>query len=170
MAKIAIVYKSKKGSTKQYAEWIAEETGADLFDASACKGKDLAGYDTIVFGGWIRAGGIQGIEFLRKNMRKFRGKEVIAFAVGISLDTVEVRQECRAINFKRRLKGVPCYFLRGAYDPTGLQGVDKAIMRLVEKMVDDSNPKLKDAITNGADYVDRKEIQYIVEALKGETE
>lgn len=57
MRKIAVVYKSCHGSTKQYAEWIAEETGADLFNVDDCTGSDMSDYDTIVFGGCIHAGG-----------------------------------------------------------------------------------------------------------------
>ena len=68
MKKIAVVYKSKRGTTKQYAQWIAEETGAELFEADTCNAEDLAGFDAVVFGGWIRGGALQGIEFLKKNM------------------------------------------------------------------------------------------------------
>lgn len=166
MRKIAVVYKSKRGSTKQYAQWIAEETGADLFDADQCKSPDLSDYDTIVFGGWLRAGGLQGIEFLRKNMDTFCVKDVLAFAVGLNVDGIAARQECRDINFKKELENVPCYFLRGAYQPDKIKGGDKIIMGIMKKLMGDNNPELKDAIINGADYVERNEIKYIVEALR----
>jgi len=165
MRKIAVVYKSKHGTTKQYAQWIAEETGADLFNADQCKGSDLSDYDTIVFGGWIRAGGVQGIEFLRKNMGTFCVKDVFAFVVGLNIDGIAARQECRDINFKKELEEVPCYFLRAAYNPSEITGGDKIIMGIMKKLMGDNNPELKDAIINGADYVDRSEIKYIVEAL-----
>lgn len=166
MRKIAVVYKSKRGTTKQYAEWIAEETGADLFDADSCTGADVSDYDTIVFGGWLRAGGLQGIEFLRKNMGTFCVKDIFAFAVGLNVDGLAARQECREINFKKELENVPCYFMRGAYNPSDIKGGDKIIMGIMKKLMGDNNPELKDAIINGADYVDRSEIKYLVEALK----
>ncbi len=31
MSKTAVIYKSKTGFTRKYAQWIAEETGCDLF-------------------------------------------------------------------------------------------------------------------------------------------
>ena len=34
---VAVVYKSKAGSTKRYAQWIAEETGADIFELGEFK-------------------------------------------------------------------------------------------------------------------------------------
>ncbi len=33
--KTAVIYRSKSGFVKKYAEWIAEETGADLFDGAS---------------------------------------------------------------------------------------------------------------------------------------
>lgn len=168
MRKIAVVYKSKRGSTKQYAQWIAEEVGADLFDADQCKGSDLSDYDTIVFGGWLRAGGLQGIEFLSKNMGTFCVKDVFAFAVGMNVDGIDARQECREINFKKELADIPCYFLRGAYKPELITGGDKLIMGIMKKLMGSNNPELKAVITNGTDQVDRSEIKYIVEALQKE--
>lgn len=170
MRKIAVVYKSKHGSTKQYAEWIAEEVGADLFNADTCKGSDMSDYDTIVFGGCIHAGGLQGIEFLRKNMKTFCVKDIFAFAVGLNVDGMAARQECREINFTKELENVPCYFLKGAYDPAKVKGADKVIMGIMKRLMDNSNPELRDAIVNGADYVNRDEIKYIVNALKEENE
>ena len=32
-----VIYKTKYGSTKQYAEWIAEELGCDFIDAKNVK-------------------------------------------------------------------------------------------------------------------------------------
>jgi len=168
MRKIAVVYKSKHGSTKQYAQWIAEETGADLFDADTCKGSDVSDYDTIVFGGCIHGGGIQGIDFLKKNMKTFCVKDVFAFAVGLNVDGIEARQQCREINFVKDMEHIPCYFFRGAYDPAVVKGIDKVIMGLVKKMVPDHNRELRDAIENGANYVDREEIKYLVAELKKE--
>ena len=166
MRKIAVVYKSKRGTTKQYAQWIAEEVGADLFDADQCTGADLSDYDTIVFGGWLRAGGLQGIEFLRKNMGTFCVKDVFTFAVGLNVDGIAARQECREINFKKELEKVPCYFLPGAYNPEDIKGGDKIIMGIMKKLMGDNNPELKEAIVKGANFVDRDEIKYIVDALK----
>lgn len=170
MRKIAVVYKSKRGTTKQYAQWIAEEVGADLFDADQCTGADMSDYDTIVFGGWMRAGGLQGIEFLQKNMSTFCVKDVFAFAVGVNVDDIASRQECRDINFKKELAEVPCYFLRGAYDPAQITGGDKIIMGIMKKLMGSNNPELKEVLVKGANYVDRSEIKYIVDALQKDIE
>ena len=104
----AVIYYSKYGSTAQYARWIAEALGpgAELIDARARKLKyrDLAPYDTIVYGGGSYSGGIKGVELITKNWSKgLASKRVIVFAVGVAVDIPANRDQCMEINFKQRL-------------------------------------------------------------------
>ena len=39
--KTIVIYTSQTGFTKRYAEWIAEAMGADCFELSVAKKKDL---------------------------------------------------------------------------------------------------------------------------------
>lgn len=57
--KIVVIYKSKYGSSKKYAQWIAEEVNGDLFNSSNIKEEKLKEYDIIVYGG----GGFMLVEF-----------------------------------------------------------------------------------------------------------
>ena len=105
-SKTAVIFYSKYGSTRQYAEWIAEELGADLIDARArrLKLRDIQEYDTIIYGGGIYSGGIKGVELITKNWAKgLSAKRVIVFAVGIAVDNEANREQCREINFEKRL-------------------------------------------------------------------
>ena len=43
-----VLYGSKYGSTKQYAEWIAEELNADLLDVNDANLQNIKNYDTII--------------------------------------------------------------------------------------------------------------------------
>jgi len=45
MKKISVIYKSKHGTTKRYAQWIAEELEAQFFEASNIKPSQLMSYD-----------------------------------------------------------------------------------------------------------------------------
>ena len=82
--KIAVIYKSRYGSTKKYAEWIAQEAGADLLEHSQAKINDLVKYDTIVYGGNLHAGKIDGKELIVNNFEKIKEKKLIIFWVGSS--------------------------------------------------------------------------------------
>lgn len=68
MSKIAVVYKSKYGATKKYAEWLSEDIGADLYLQDNCKFEILNSYDTIIYGGGIYASGIAGLSFIKKKL------------------------------------------------------------------------------------------------------
>lgn len=79
-----VIYKSKYGSTKAYAEWIAEELSCDALDAKKIKVDDLLSYDTIVYGGGLYAEVIAGVTLITKNIEKLDGKKIAVFTTGIT--------------------------------------------------------------------------------------
>lgn len=105
MSNISIIYKSKYGSTKKYAEWIAQETKADLFDSSKIDIEKLMDYDTIVYGGGLYANGIAGISTITKNYEKLKGKRILVFTVGIaSTDDKEAFLPIIEKNFSKEMR------------------------------------------------------------------
>ena len=79
-----ILYTSKYGSTKRYAEWLAEETGFVCTETGKARMKDVAQYDTIILCGGIYASGIAGLSFLKKNFEHLKEKRIIVFCDGAS--------------------------------------------------------------------------------------
>ena len=77
--KILIIYQSKYGSTKQYAEWIQQNTGGDLINIENGDKPDLASYDTIIIGSSVRIGNIVIAPFIRDHWSVMKGKNVILF-------------------------------------------------------------------------------------------
>ena len=69
MGKGIIVYQSKYGATKKYAEWLREATGFDMAETPKADGRTIEQYDRIILCGGIYASGIAGISFFRKNKR-----------------------------------------------------------------------------------------------------
>ena len=67
MKNIAVIYKSYYGTTKRYAEWIADELNVSLFEASDIKPAQLLDYDVVIYGGGLYAGGIIGSKLVEKN-------------------------------------------------------------------------------------------------------
>lgn len=82
--KAIVIYKSKYGSTKAYAEWIAEELDCKAVDAKQVKIDDLAEYDTIIYGGGLYAEVIAGVTIITKNMEKLADKKLIIYTTGIT--------------------------------------------------------------------------------------
>ena len=190
MSKTAVIYYSKYGTTENYARLIAKALGADLFEAKKTTFRDIKDYDTVVFGGGIYSGGIRGIELITKNWYKgLCEKKVVCFAVGITIDKEENREQCMDINFRKRFvtdaeedhgrddlsaselikeKRLPikCFFLPGAFDPGKVKGLDKFIIGITKKMIDDSpeGQQLLDYFNKSCDLVDYDSIKPVVEA------
>ncbi len=82
--KSVVVYKSKYGSTKKYAEWIAGELKCEAFDAKNITADNLAEYDTIIYGGGLYAEVINGVTLITKNFNKLSNKKIIVYSTGIT--------------------------------------------------------------------------------------
>lgn len=79
-----VIYKSKYGSTRTYAEWIASELGCSAVDAKAIKADQLADYDTIIYGGGLYAEVIGGVSLITKNFDKLSDKKLIVYTTGLT--------------------------------------------------------------------------------------
>ena len=78
MSKI-IVYASRYGSTKRYADKLSELTGVEAVDYS--KVKDITAYDKVIYMGSIIAGTVTG---LKKTVSKMQaGQELVIVSVGM---------------------------------------------------------------------------------------
>ena len=77
--KVLIAYRSKYGSTKQYAEWIQQDTKGDLVNVENGDEPDLARYDILIIGGYVRTGKIVIAPFIKDHWSVMNGKEVILF-------------------------------------------------------------------------------------------
>ena len=152
-----VLYTSKYGAAETYARLIAEALGCRAVPLDKFSKKELQGYDTVIYGGGVQAGGVRGLEQFTKwikgdlKLRQMAKRGTISeaeaaeigafdrqyyiFAVGISLDSEGNRLQLRDINFdKDWLRDLPCFFLPGAFDPAKLAGVDKAIIKVATKM------------------------------------
>ncbi|MBU3114002.1 flavodoxin domain-containing protein [Clostridium lacusfryxellense] len=131
--KIVVIYKSKTGFSKQYAKWISEELSADIFEASATNTNMLATYDTIIYGGGLYAGGINGTKYITQNLDKLKNKKNVVFATGVSPFREEAISEVRDKNFTcEEQKYIQFFYLRGGFDYSKLKPFDKVLMTLLK--------------------------------------
>jgi len=161
MATTAVLYQSKYGSTKLYAQHIASILDADLFDLALSKGLDFEKYDTIVFGGGMYAGRINGVKFIKSNAEKLGGKNLVIFTVGIGDPAVASNASAilKAANKalpKDLMKTVHIYSFRGILDPSKLKFMHRMIMKMVtgslskkkeEELTDDDRAMLQSLVS-----------------------
>jgi menaquinone-dependent protoporphyrinogen IX oxidase len=79
--RVLIVYKSKYGSTRQYAEWIHKQIPSDLVDAEKGDKAEFSHYDVIVFGGYVRMGRIVIAPLIVEAWNAIKEKKVVLFLV-----------------------------------------------------------------------------------------
>ncbi len=113
--KTLILYESKTGNTKAYAEEIAKDTIAETAPLKHFNFKRLTDFETIVFGGWVMGGTIQGLNKFLQHFDKIKDKNVIIFSVGMAIPT----QDGRALLIEQNLLDmyhVRFYQLRGSFN------------------------------------------------------
>lgn len=131
--KTVVIYKSKTGYTKKYAEWIAEALSADIFEVANVEVNILTKYDAIVYGGSLYVSGIIGVKLITENIDKLKDKKLAVFATGASPSRAEVITEVLNKNFtQEQQKYIRFFYLRGGFNYSKLNLVDKFLMTLLK--------------------------------------
>ncbi len=169
-----ILYTSKYGATKRYADWLAAESGFDCIETKNAKIEDVMQYDAIILGGGIYASGISGLSFLKKNIGKLHGRKVIVFCDGASPFDEKAFQQIIDYNLKGPLSGLPCFYCRGAWDMDRMNFADRNLCRLLQKIVAKKKTgdyevwekALIEAGNKKCDWTDKAYIKPILDALR----
>lgn len=131
--KTIVVYRSKTGFAKQYAEWIAGALSADLFEAGRVDGPMLASYDNVIYGAGLYAVGINGVKLIKDNLHRLVGKKVVVFATGASPGRPEELDSMLNSNFTpEQLQQIRFFYLRGGFDASKLTPVDRVLMAMLK--------------------------------------
>jgi flavodoxin len=176
MNKIVVVYKSKYGSTKKYAESISDRLNAELFECSDIKPDKLNEYDTIIFGGGLYASGINGISLITKNYQSIKDKNLIVFTVGLaSTDDKEIFKPIIEKNFAEEMSNKIRFFhMRGGIDYKKLSFVHKPMMAMMKKIVSkkkeeeltDEDKMMLDTYGDKVDFTDINTIEPLVQFVE----
>ena len=170
-----VIYKSKYGSTKDYAGWIAEELCCDAVDVRNIKAEELLKYDTIVYGGGLYAEMIAGIHFITKNFDKITDKKIAIFTTGLTpLDCREYYEDyVLPKNFKpHMLEKIKVFNFMGKMIADELSFPDKTAIKALKKIMSgkenptDMERMLIKLCDENADYTDRKYITELVNYIK----
>lgn len=170
MKNTAVIYKSSYGSTKQYAEWIAQELGADLFEHDEINIKDLEQYNLVVYGSGLYAGGIGGVELVIKN----NVKKLVIFTVGLANPINTDYESILTKNIPDSLREkVKIFHLRGNIDYEKLSFVHRIMMAMMKKMTLKKNDEFTEddklfLETYGGkiDFIDRNTIMPLIKYVK----
>ena len=179
MSDIAVIYASHYGFTEAYARWLAEELAADLLEAGKVKSEDLERHGTIVYGGGLYAGGVNGISLLVKNAERIQGKRLYLFTVGASdpLDPeniANIRNGLAKALPPQLLESMRIYHLRGGLRYSKMSMVHRTMMAMLRKVLlkkPEAELRSEDRVlleTYGQDisFLDRVAIAPLVEGIR----
>lgn len=174
MSKGIILYQSKYGATKKYADWLVEETGFECVTTKNAKIETVRNYDVIILGGGVYASGIAGLQFLKKNTNQLTDKKIAVFAVGASPYDEGAIQQVRAMHFKDEISNVPLFYCRGAWDEEKMKFGDRILCRMLQKTVAKQNPDeyepwqkaLMCAVGQKCDWTDKAYLEPLLKHIK----
>ncbi|WP_048000446.1 flavodoxin domain-containing protein [Lactiplantibacillus herbarum] len=136
MNRIAVIYQSNYGATRQYAEWIAAELDADLFERKMVTKALLKTYAMIIYGGGLYASGIIGSELVANNPCN----HLIVFTVGLADPTQTDYTQIMHRAFRTEARQPQQVFhFRGAIDYAKLGVVHRNLMRLLKTVIASKN-------------------------------
>jgi menaquinone-dependent protoporphyrinogen IX oxidase len=179
MGKTMVMYYSKYGSTKRYAEWIASELNGDIYCIKNVNKNILEKYDTLILGSGLYAGKIEGINLLKYNYEALKYKKLVLFTCGLA-DYSKI-ENINAINkrlekvFPKNIKeNIKIYYLRGGINYKELSLKHKIMMWMLMKMImkkgtenlNEENKEFLETYGQKIDFMKKDNIKKLIEYCK----
>lgn len=158
--KKVVIYQSGTGFTAKYAGWIAEKLGCEAKEYKTVNPNELAGYDLVVYGGWIMGGMVVGYD----KVKPLNLKNVVVFGVGMTVPSDEVAGKIAEQNQISRER---FFYFEGGYNPQKLGVVKKMMVNMVKKSLEKKADKTEDDLHTletfkGADNTRKEAIEDLV--------
>ncbi|MCI9121973.1 MAG: hypothetical protein HFG00_10700 [Oscillibacter sp.] len=172
-----VIYAGKYGTTKRYAQWIAQQTDGDLYPVQRVTAKLLLRYDTVVYGGAVYNGVIQGLRFVKKHLAALKERRLILYTVGLTMPGDEASfQAMLSRNLTpEELEGIRTFHFLGAIRFKGLNTREKLMMWLLKSAVSKKHARspveadLLECYNGELDYANEAYVKDLVAELwKGE--
>ena len=93
MGKTVVVYDSKYGWTQRYARWIAQELGCEMFTRKQVNIQLIGEGDLLIYGGGLYAGGLSGLSFVKRYLRRYPQRRVVLFTCGLADPALAVNEK-----------------------------------------------------------------------------
>lgn len=180
LANIAVVYKSDYGAARSYAIYIAKALNADLYDLRRIKEFDFSRYDTIVFGGGLYAGKVNGLHFLSSHALELTGKKLCVYTTGISDPTLD-ENVCRTEKTVKKAlpdpiaENIHVFCFRGGIDYDELSFGHRAAMSMLRNIIALKKPEklspdertILDTYGKAVDFTNMSAADPLIAYLKG---
>lgn len=179
MSKTVVIYQSKYGYTEKYSKWIAEALSCELLKRKDVKVQMLTEYDTVIYGGGLYAGGVNGIDLLTKNFDILGEKNLILFTCGLADPNIRENTENIKAGLSKVLtpqmqEKIKLFHLRGGIDYAKLSLMHKSMMAMLYKMtrkkdassLSDEDKEMLATYGKAVDFTDREMIDPLVSYVR----
>ncbi len=151
MKKVAIVYTSKFGHTKQYADWLVAHLGkddADVINVATFNPTQLLAYKLIIFASGVYGDKMPIMDFVKKNIMGISTAKTMMLAVSwYTNDSEEAVQKLVDENYPDQFKGkVPLYVVNSGIDKKKISVADKAKLLASQVMIEKKDGRSNDDI------------------------
>ena len=168
MLKTLIIYYSPYGTTKQYAEWIAEKLDGDIYSIDNLKQISLNNYDTIIIGKGLYPGKIKDIDIIVKNYETIKNKKLIIFTCGLADYSKDVHKNAIYNRLKKEfsekiIENAKVFYLRGGINYRKLTLKHKIMMWAVKKRILMSKRRIEELSEEDKEFMETygKEIYFM---------
>jgi menaquinone-dependent protoporphyrinogen IX oxidase len=159
-----VLYQSKHGSTRQYAEWISEETGYPEYDIKKDKLPVLDDVDLVIIGSWILNGRMVAHSWIKKNWKKLEKKDLMIFSVSADLPTEELKTKYIDSSLPDEAKGkVDFYSLHGRFRREDQNFLLKCMLNFAAKFENEGD--LAANMVIGVDGVRKENLSLMLEKI-----
>ena len=168
-----VIYRSKYGAARKYAQWIAERTGFVLKDIVDVRQKDILEAENVVVGFGVYASQLPGVNFLSRNHKDLIGKRVFIYACGATPYDEDYVRTLHDNSLTGPLEPLPLFYMRGAFDINSMSFMDRQMCRMLigavrRKEPSDREPWEKALLEAGdrpKDWTSEEQLEELLEAI-----
>ena len=174
--KTLIIYTSQTGFTKKYAEWLAQKTGGDMLELKEAQKKDdafFAGYEAIVYGGWVMAASVVKVKWFLNKAASWKDKKLAVFCVGGSPnDNPDIEGMLKNMMTDEQREYIKAFYCQGGFNYERMNAPSRLAMKMfvsaLKKKKDPTEEEkiMTEMVATSYDISDEKYLEPIVDYLK----
>ena len=174
--KTLIIYTSQTGFTKKYAEWLAQKTGGDMLELKGAQKKDdafFAGYEAIVYGGWVMAASVVKVKWFLNKAASWKDKKLAIYCVGGSPnDNPDVEVMLNKLLDQEQREYIKAFYCQGGFNYERMNAPSRLAMKMfvsaLKKKKDPTEEEkiMTEMVATSYDISDEKYLEPIVDYLK----
>ena len=159
----AIYFSTKYGSTKEYAEWIAEASGLPVYNVLN-KHPDPSDFDFLVIGSPIIYYKLSIHKWIKENIHKIEDKHVIFFSVSGAPSSEKLSRWIKESLPESLVDSMDHVALRGRQIPRELTMYDRIMLQIAGRF--NKDPQAAKEELKGFDYMDENSIGPILKLIE----